>query len=494
MSENYPVSSWDRKTVDQVGLFRGLIVSLLIVLTVLFGFLTVKMGNPILMAGLLILPFALMLMRYPGAVLVLAFVMDASGISIPGLSFTTAGLLAKLLLIGIFLLSVAVGQRQWSAAELPERRPLILFTLVVILLMAVRGSGLRILGSTTWGGMAYINIFIGIIFFITINGLKVTQRQITWMAIGGLGLSAVGSLFKSQGWAEAAEYSAVMSSRIRWVYDFAIALLPVALGCCSKKNKLLSFTLVTGAVVLLLLTGDRKLLIVSVITLSGFGFFRAAHKTFYVVKVLIIGLFALIIIALGARSLPLGIQRSIAVVPGISVDYRVSRDAEGSSDWRIEIWKYCLKEAPQYLLIGRGSAFDVHDASGQLSSSDIGTFTPWFAYITRSYHSGPLSLLIDYSIFGLVAMLWFTNLLFRRLWRYCRQLSSIDTFQARFALALCVLLMAFLFKYYFIMGGIVEWPNFFSKYALVIVIVSSILQNKDAVEKEFLKSNKVLKV
>ena len=140
MNEYIPVSSLDHKTVDQVRLFRGLIVSLLIALAVIFGFLTVKMGNPILMIGLLVLPFALMLMRYPGAVLTLAFVMDASGISIPGLSFTTAGLLAKLLLIGIFLLGIALGQRQWNPAELPEKKPLILFALVVILLMAVRGS------------------------------------------------------------------------------------------------------------------------------------------------------------------------------------------------------------------------------------------------------------------------------------------------------------------------------------------------------------------
>ena len=459
---------------DATVLMRKGITLLLVLATVFAGFYAVKMHNPLLTAGMLILPFALILMNYPQFTLVLAVVMDASGLSIPGLSFTTAGLLAKLLLIAVAVMSLALGQRQWRSEKLPEKRPLTIFFAVVIVLMIFRGSGLKFLGSSTWGGMVYINSIIGILFFYLVSGMKVKLKHIRWMIYGSLVFAALGSFISRQGWSEQAEYSEIMESRIRWVYYFAIAFLPFSLAFMSKRRKVLAFIMVACAVALLMITGDRKLLLVAIFVLSGFGYFRAVSKPQYIVKLLVIGVIGWTVLFFGAKALPLGMQRAVSVIPGINVDYKMSRDAKGSADWRIEIWKYCLDKAPQYLLIGRGSAFDVYETGENVNTADIQLFTPWFAFQTRSYHSGPLSLLIDYGVPGLLAMVWFSVLLIKRLCRYASRLASIGTFEAQYAMAMCVILMGLIFRYFFIMGAIMEWAQFIGQLAVIIIIVNSV--------------------
>lgn len=477
MNNNVTNPPTRRPQVDATVLMRKGITVLLVLVGVITGFYAIKMNNPFMTAGLLVLPFTLMLMHYPQITLILAVAMDASGMSIPGLTSVTAGLPAKLLLIAVSLLALALGQRQWVSEKLPERRPLIIFLGIILLLMVVRGSGLRFLGSSTWGGMVYINSISGILFLFFVSGMRVKLKHIRWIIYSSVACAALGSLINRQGWAESAQYSEVLTSRLRWVTHFSMAFLPFSLALISKRRQILSFVLVACAVGLLAITGDRKLFLVAIFVLSGFGYFRAAGKIQYIVKLAVIGLIGWSALFVGAKALPLGMQRAVSVVPGIAVDYTMGRSAQHSVDWRFEIWKYCLQKAPEYMLIGRGSAFDVFETGENVTTTDIQLYTPWFAFQTRSYHSGPLSLLIDYGIPGLLAMIWFSVLLIKRLCGYASRLASIGTFEARYALALCVILMTLIFRYFFIMGAIVEWAQFIGNLALIIIIVNSVFSD-----------------
>ena len=75
---------------------------------------------------------------------------------------------------------------------------------------------------------------------------------------------------------------------------------------------------------------------------------------------IILGILLYVIILAIAPNLPDVAQRAISFVPNIQVSERVAADAEGSVEWRIEIWEYCLSQVKDYLLIGRGSAFGFH--------------------------------------------------------------------------------------------------------------------------------------
>ena len=74
-----------------------------------------------------------------------------------------------------------------------------------------------------------------------------------------------------------------------------------------------------------------------------------------------------------------------------------------SGDRNMEI---LLGACSWYLWIGRGSTFNVFDTVDNLSQSDIMLYTPWFAFQTHAYHSGPLTLLIDYGLPGFLIGTW----------------------------------------------------------------------------------------
>lgn len=49
------------------------------------------------------------------------------------------------------------------------------------------------------------------------------------------------------------------------------------------------------------------------------------------------------------NELPFGIQRSMAVIPGVEVSKKAKKDAQGSSDWRLEMWKWALDPSTGYI-------------------------------------------------------------------------------------------------------------------------------------------------
>jgi len=107
-----------------------------------------------------------------------------------------------------------------------------------------------------------------------------------------------------------------------------------------------------------------------------------------------------------ASRLPLSFQRVATVLPGIHVSAAASRSAENTSEWRIEMWKELIPTIPNYLLIGKGLGFDLDDAySAYISRSDQ-TSKHKFFISTHQYHNGPLWLIMDLGLPGLVLGVW----------------------------------------------------------------------------------------
>ena len=151
-------------SVDVVSLKRNLIITLGFILTVVLSCLTVISGNPLFMLAFVALPLILILLYYPSIAFVMAFIMDATGMAIPGVSYTTLGLVAKLIVLLTFILAFFLQAKKNESLDVPEEKPLIWLVFIIFILMVFRGSGLRMLGSSTWGGMAYIVLLIGIFF------------------------------------------------------------------------------------------------------------------------------------------------------------------------------------------------------------------------------------------------------------------------------------------------------------------------------------------
>ena len=224
------------------------------------------------------------------------------------------------------------------------------------------------------------------------------------------------------------------------------------------------------------LTGFRNRLVGLIMTTFIFGFILSNSKFRYFIISLLAGLFLWFIAILTSPYLPSGLQRSLSFIPGAYADVRTGKDAIESIEWRVEIWQYCWEKAPEYFWVGRGSAFNVYDAVGNLGRSDIIEFTPWFAYITRSYHSGPLTLLIDYGIVGFVIGSWLLISIIKMTLNGAKKISKFKTTESRFCLALASLLIWEVISFYLVYGQMPKFSRIIVAAAVVSVLINSIVK------------------
>jgi hypothetical protein len=115
--------------------------------------------------------------------------------------------------------------------------------------------------------------------------------------------------------------------------------------------------------------------------------------------------------------LPLPIQRCLTVLP-LKLDPTVRYSAEGSSEWRLEIWKYLLPQVPHYLFLGKGLTFDKNDMAMYLSlgNQEVGGDVGGQYTLAADYHNGPLSVIIPFGIWGAIGFIWFLVASIRLLW------------------------------------------------------------------------------
>jgi O-antigen ligase len=152
--------------------------------------------------------------------------------------------------------------------------------------------------------------------------------------------------------------------------------------------------------VIAMLGGFRSTFLLLLMTFALLFYLERLHQTRLLVPVVFVFLAASGLLAIFAPRLPLSIQRSLTVVPFVQVDPVIRMDAQGSTEWRLQVWRDVLPEVPRYLLIGKGYVFSMaeqQDMRGTIESSEL----------VGNYHNGPLSVIIPFGIFGAVGFLWF---------------------------------------------------------------------------------------
>jgi len=128
-------------------------------------------------------------------------------------------------------------------------------------------------------------------------------------------------------------------------------------------------------------------------------------------RYLLIGLCAALLVGVVLVSfverMPLSVQRAVSFLP-LNVDPVVKESANVSTEWRLEIWRTMLPEVPKYLFKGKGYTLDPHELSTMATLSRHGAAdSAAAAAYAGDYHSGPLSVIIPFGIYGALAFLWF---------------------------------------------------------------------------------------
>jgi len=466
-------SNFYKRNVDSIFLKKIMLSILFVIIFTFIVFSAIKTGNYIYLAGVLSLPLIFSLVTRLDIAYVIMSVLAASLINIDRGGYLPVSTIFVLYISLFLTLSLCIRSDVKTLYKISYgSKYLITFLFITLLIMVFRGTGIRTLGSDMWGGSAYIMLITSIIFYVlVVPRIILNRNQIKFVVIGGFVFSIIGAVYKllytpssAVGLGITPQQSLV---RADWLIPIIYALLPLIFASITKKRKFVPIIFYLISLSLVMLTGYRSRLVMLVAIAFGFGYFKSKTKSMYILKtftLIIIGWISTIVIS---PILPDAMQRAISFIPGVSINYQVALNAQDSNTWRVEIWKYAMIELEHYWIIGRGLAFNVKDALDQIGLA-VGEGNPFQNFHTHNYHSGPITLLIDFGLPGLICGLFFTIFAVRRTSMLTKSFSNSSKFEEQYFLFLCVSLIWYVFSFWFVFGD----PRSFNK---LILLTSHVL-------------------
>jgi len=354
-----------------------------------------------------------------------------------------------------FMISMTqrILNKEVRAISVPElTRPLMAIVVVALVTAKLTGGiGLRAFGGDVYGGRKYLTLFAAILGFFALAANRI-PRERARLSIGlyflGGATVVIGDLFPVLG-------SALPF--LFWLippYSLSSSEIEIGLtrlgGLTAVSSCIFSFMLARYGVQGIF-TATRPWRFLAFIFFSGCGFFGGFRSLvigyfgIFMLQFFLEGLhrtklFPLMLLGLtlvGAAAVPFAsklpptVQRALAFLP-LPIDPVVSQSAQASSEWRLQMWKAVLPQVPQYLLLGKGLALS-HQDWGDMGFGDKAiSEDQWGAALAGDYHSGPLSVLIPFGIWGLIAFTWFLAAGLRVLYKNYRYgdpaLRTINTF------------------------------------------------------------------
>lgn len=388
---------------------------------------------------------------------------------------------------GWFLMSVigfgiAVGHyivnRERRFIHVPSvAYPLIFIALVVVVTAKFRGGiGLHVFGDEEIGGKRYFYIWVAILGYFAMTSQAIAPDKRKLMAvlfmlsgataiisdIGGL----IGGPFRYIGLIFPLTDSSTFVQQREIGVETVERFGGIGEGCSAAVFTFLIYygieetlnlrklwrPLLFIAVLFLSTLGGFRTTIIFTVMLFAFLFYFEGLLRSRLMPIVVLGIVLLgsLIVAF-PRHFPMTFQRCVAFLP-IDVDPVARMSAEASSTWRVEMWKSVLPDVPRYLWLGKGLGIDLEDlasyyyyGSGQVGGAVGGGFN-----VSGDYHNGPLSLIIQFGIWGVIGFLWFLVAAVRVLWRNFKygdpDVKRINAFLLAFFLAKTAL-------FFFVFGG-----------------------------------------
>jgi hypothetical protein len=381
-------------------------------------------------------------------------------------------------------LGIAIIERALSSDRQFLSFPVVTWPLLFIAAMAyitaelTGGIGLHTMGGSVGGGKKYITLFTGVAtyFALTSRSIPPEKRKLYLLLFMLPGLTGIVSdifpflpsplnyinlLFPpSMGAMQLSEDAEASTTRFG-AFSVAIGVVAVymlprfGLRGIFDLSKPWRLAIFSASFVLTLLGGFRSNVAGFVLTLILMFFLEGLHRTRLLPALLMAGALGLTIIATCSDSLPYTFQRSLSFLP-LKWKSEVLLDAQGSSEWRYRIWRATWPKVPEYLLLGKGYALNREDfdmmGGGTFATAATASFdaSDEALAISSDFHSGPLSTLMAFGIWGGIGMAWLmvaTTFVTYRNYRYGDE--ALQTFNTYMFVCSLGAIIAFLF----IFGG-----------------------------------------
>ena len=348
--------------------------------------------------------------------------------------------------LGISLLN-RILNKEFTLVSVPFLNWTLVLLLLVVLITAkfTGGISLRSMGGTTYGGKKFVFIGMAIIayFALSVRRIPLSKAHVY-----------VGAYFLSTLTAVVCNFIYMLGPGLWWL--FIVFQVDYVMGQAAEDFTVgvsnVKFSRVGGlgpgtlAVICYLLARFglrgildvskpwRLLFLLTSIGLSAFSGFRSGVLFFGLLlglqflleglwrtRLLLVGSLAMVLgfaalIPL-ADKLPLSVQRTLSFLP-LSVDPIARVDAMGSTEWRLQMWKIMAAQIPDYFWLGKGyatSSSDLYFAQQSAMRGLAGNFET--SLVAGDYHSGPLSVIIPFGIWGVLAFVAFLIAVGRAL--YC---------------------------------------------------------------------------
>jgi hypothetical protein len=222
--------------------------------------------------------------------------------------------------------------------------------------------------------------------------------------------------------------------------------LSTVLALCSKFNPITLMsplhpfrTLLFGVALLaIFLSGFRSVLLFAMVAFLLATVLRGNLKDLWVAGAgMLLGLVALISVQGSLVQLPLTVQRTLSWLPG-DWNQQAVADAEGSTQWRVEMWGWAWNDDRilKDRVWGQGFGLSIDDMNlianslmaGQGGANLLGGSDRENFMITGSFHSGPLSTIKYIGIVGLA--LYYPLMCYMALlaWRLCTRARGTKAF------------------------------------------------------------------
>lgn len=478
---------------------RVLVPLSLVALVLVVVYWAFSSGSTMMFGAILAAPFILLFVNFPGLWLITILGISRSSLVLPGLPSSLQ--LVHVLCFG-FVVLIAARLIITKPAPIPFRwseRFLVLFLAVLALTAYVRGVGLRAMGSEMWGGMGYIKLTLAATFLLASRHIQLSVKQLRLAVFMMLGFSLLPALsqllFLLSGGAIYQQFYFVDPGQ----GGFNPSLWYANVGESVERYqaaKSLGEMMLLGGLVLVPWRKDRLWLIAGIamaaLLVTSFTGFRTSVLTMLCAIFILLMLVSrqrlaviLILAVLGGAGLgvawmtldkmPAPIQRAFSFLPGAPIRPDIALDAQNSAMWRLEVWKLAWRDVPDYLWVGKGFAVPPDDLLSYSARFD----SILYAYLAHSYHSGPLTLLLDLGLFGLLFGCGFLVCSAAEVIRDTRRGSSVP-FIRRFHLALTSFYVASVLTYLFIFGDVRES---FSAMFLSLALLRAITRTSAAEER-----------
>lgn len=355
----------------------------------------------------------------------------------------------------ISIIDRALNQRHFITV--PQINWPLFFLIGVVLVTAslTGGLGLKAFGADVYGGKKYIFLVMGILGYFAVTARTIPKEKAKWYVgvffLGGA-LSIIQDFFPIMpGFMEPLYWLIppmtlthgmdIGSTRLIGTAWGATGVIGFLIAVYGLRGILMSGKLWRPAVffialILIFLGGFRSALISVGATVVLQFFLEGLHRSKLMPFVVAFTVACVVVAVPLASRLPFTFQRTLAILPSswieLSSDARLS--AQTSTDWRIDMWKALVPTIPKYLLVGKGYAISQEDFQFMGNDSAFQSADPGQQALALSgdYHSGPLSVIIPFGIWGTIGFLWFTVTSIWVVYRNFRygdpELATVNTF------------------------------------------------------------------